>query len=130
MNRKKFHEEASKIFKKYGQPLTKNNCRELPLDKDVNSTIGECTVDFYILADGNIKLAYYRIGEDKRNADRVFDAENQKHYWYTMFPVTIHGGFFDSYIAHEKNVFQYFLDETAFKKAEQELITLKNNYLK
>ena len=130
MNRKKFHSEASKVFEKYGQPLTKNNCRKLPLDPNTNDTIGECTEDFYILADGYVKPAYYRLGDEKRDDDRVFDVNNQKNYWYTHFPVTIHGGFFNRYISHEKNVFGYFLDATAFTKAKGELEALAEKYLK
>ena len=129
MNRKKFHEEASKVFEKYGKPLTKNNCRKLPLDKNVNDTIGECTVDFCILADGYVKAAYYRLGDEKRDADRVFDPKNQEYYWYTHFPVTVYGGLFNKYIAHEKNVFGYFLDEDAFLKAKPELEILFKKYL-
>lgn len=130
MNRKKFHKEASKVFEKYGTPLTKNNCRKLPLDKNVNDTIGYCTEDFYLLCDGYVKPAYYRLGDEERDDDRVFDVKNQKNYWYAHFPVTIHGGFFNRYIAHEKNVFGYFLDSTAFDKAKQELEVLAVKYLK
>ena len=130
MNRKRFHEEASKVFEKYGQPLTKNNCRKLPLDPNVNDTIGECTEDFYILADGYVKPAYYRLGDDKRDDEKVFDVNNQKNYWYTHFPVTIHGWLFDKYIAHEHDVFGYFLDEAAFAKAKGELEKLAEKYLK
>lgn len=127
-NFKKAYEELSKLYKKWGTPMTIKNCRKLPKDKDYDKEDAR-TVKFYVLTNGYTFAAYYSIADERRFKEDIFDANSLEHYWYIHFPVLVlDRPFFPLYIAHHKNVCPYFLTKETFIEHKEEIMEIEKKY--